>query len=150
MKRLIFVLTVAAAFIIEKNAAIFGIRPNLTLLLVYSYGLRNGHTKGLFFGAFLGAVSDGLSGWMLGPAMLGKGTVGFMSFFLTRGFFRWTPFLGFLGITSMTLLDGALEFSALSVFGSSPTAVSNAFYLVLGQAALNASAGLFIRPRHEY
>lgn len=144
-----FILLIILCFVIEAKVRLLGIGPAPTVLLVYYVGLRKGPVKGLLFGALLGMAADSFSGNILGPNLLSKGAVGFLSAFMTGGLFRWTPFLGLLGVSALTVVDGALSFTALALFAGTPTTISYAAAVMLGQAALNAVAGAFLRPAHE-
>jgi rod shape-determining protein MreD len=149
MSKVGFTVLAALLFVLEAKLSVLGIRPNLTVLLVYFVGLRHGPTRGLLFGALVGVIADSISGNILGPNMLGKGTVGFLSSLMTRGPFNWTPLFGLIGVIVLTLGDGIMAFSSMAVFSHMPTTLSNAAFIISGQAALNAVAGLYIRPEDE-
>jgi rod shape-determining protein MreD len=149
MSKVGFAVLAALLFVLEAKLSVMGLRPNLTVLLVYFVGLRYGPTRGTLFGALMGVIADSLSGNILGPNMLGKGTVGFFSSFMARGPFNWTPLFGLIGVIVLTLGDGIVAFSSLAVFSHMPTTLSNAAFTISGQAALNAVAGLYIRPADE-
>lgn len=141
---------IVLSFVIEAKVQIFGIRPAMTALLVYSIGLRNGPLKGLAFGASIGIISDSLSGGMLGPNLLGKGMAGYLSATFTGIlFFRWTPLVGILGVAAITFLDRAVSFVSISIFEQMPSGIPYALYVMLGQAGLNSIAGLFIKPKNN-
>lgn len=148
MKRLVlFVFLAAAAFLLEAKIVIFGIRPGVTVLLAYYIGLKGGAVRGLLFGMVLGFLADSLSGGMLGPQILGKGAAGFFASYMAGGIFvRWTPLLGLMGVFSLTALDGLAAFSAMAFFSSASLTFRGAALAVMGQSALNAAAGLFMRP----
>lgn len=149
MSKVGFALLVAVFFVLEAKLSVLGIRPNLTVLLVYYVGLRHGPVKGLLFGVLIGILADSISGNILGPNMLGKGMVGYLSSFMTGGLFNWTPLFGVIGVMVLTLGDGILAFSSLAAFSHMPTTLSNAAVILSVQAAINAVAGLYIRPRDE-
>jgi rod shape-determining protein MreD len=150
VKKLIFILLVALAFVIESKVRVLGIiRLNLTVVFVYYIGLRYGPTRGLFFGASLGIVADSLAGGIMGPNLLGKAAAGYLAAFLKGGMFIWTPLLGFIGLLALTFLDGAVSFFSTQIFLDPPTAMSNALIMMFWQGAINSIAGLFIKPRHE-
>lgn len=149
MRTLIFALLTVLCLALDAKLTVLGINPAFTVLLVYYVGLRNGPVKGMLFGILLGTIADSLSGNIMGPNLLGKGTVGFMSSFVTGGFFHWTPFFGLISVLVLTVCDGVVSFTSMALFDQSPTTLSNAAFIILGQALLNSIAGLFLRPRHE-
>jgi rod shape-determining protein MreD len=149
MRRAFFVLLVVLCFVLESRVSLAGVSPALTLLPVYYVGLKQGSTRGLLFGALIGAIGDSLSGNILGPNMLGKGTAGFLASFMRGGLFRWTPLLGVIGVAVLTVFDGVVAFGATAAFAGTPAPLSDAAFRVLGQAAINAVAGIYIRPEDE-
>lgn len=144
-----FLLTfcVALSLVLESKTTVFGIAPNLTVLIIYIVGLRGGEGRGLLMGAVIGAISDSLAGNMLGPAFLGKATAGYLAPRLTKGFFHWTPAFGIIALAVVTAADGVIEFITLTVFDTMPAPAGRAAVIILGQAAMVAAAGLFIKPK---
>ena len=149
MKNTLFISLALISIIIETKLSIFGIHPNLSVLVVYYFALRHNETKSMFFGALTGALSDGISGQILGPGLLAKGIVGFLSPHIRMGFFTWTPALGFLTAFTMTLIDGAVSLSSLMVFSGISPALPDAALALLLQALFNGSAGAFIKIDNE-
>lgn len=141
---LVFLL--AAAFVLEAQIRVFGISPNLTVLFAYAIGLRQGAKRGLLSGAGLGVLSDSITGNILGPDLLGKSTAGYLSSFLKRGLFTWTPLLGFFGVFFLTTCDGIISYTSTAIFSRPPTALSGAAVIIFWQAAFNSIFGLFIKP----
>jgi rod shape-determining protein MreD len=149
MKKLAFILLIVLCFLIESRFTIFGTRLNFTVLFAYYIGLRHGAVKGTAFGAALGLAADSVSGNILGPNILGKGTVGYLSSFLTGSMFTWTPFLGFLAVLALTVADGAISFISMSVFSYQPAGPLALLSALLMPAILNSLAGPLLRPEHE-
>lgn len=145
MRKLIFILLVILCFVVESRFLVFGKRLNFTVLIAYYMGLRYGPARGLAWGAVIGLLADSLSGGMLGPGMLGKGTVGYMASFLTRRVFTWTPLLGFIAVPLLTMADGLISYASTIVFSYEP-AFAGVFYTLLVQGVVNSPAGLFMRP----
>ena len=149
MKKIILLLIIFSAFLLESRISIFGSRPDLAAAIAYYFGLKNGETKGLLFGSFIGLIGDSLSGGILGPNILGKGLTGYLSAFMSGGFFRWTPVLGVVGISVLTAVNGIIVFSSKSLFEGAPTSVPNAISIIFTSALVNSLFGIFIRPRNE-
>ncbi len=142
----------AAAFLVfflQGRISVLGITPDLTALVAFCAGIRQGETRGLFTGMVIGGLQDGMSLSIIGPNLLGKGLVGyFSSSFLSGGMLRWTPVLGIVAVSLLTLLDNTTVFFARSLFDRPPAALSTAVFVSVMQAILNAPAGLCIRPPH--
>jgi len=149
MKKIILLLIVFSAFLLESRISIFGGRPDLAAATVYYYGLKKGEAKGLLFGSFIGFIADSLSGGILGPNILGKGLVGFFSAFMSGSFFRWTPVLGAVGLSLLTAVNGVLVFFSKTLFEDRPTSISNAIFIISIAALVNSLFGLFLRPKNE-
>jgi rod shape-determining protein MreD len=149
MKKILFILIIFLAFILESRITVLGASPNLTAVIAYYFGLRNGETKGMLFGMTLGIIGDGLSGGIIGPNMLGKGLVGYFSSFMSGSFFRWTPFLGMIGISVLTALDSIVVFISKSLFSHVPTSIVNAVSITLISSIINSFIGIFLRPKNE-
>lgn len=149
MKRIIFLGVIFLAFLLESRISVFGISPNLMAAIAYYFGLKNGEVKGMLFGSAIGLIGDSLSGNIIGPNLLGKGLVGFLSSFISGNFFRWTPFLGVIGIFSLTAIDGGTVFLSRTIFEQMPAPLSNAISTIFISAFLNSFLGMFIRPKND-
>jgi len=149
MRKALFLSIIFLAFLLESRISVFGVAPNLAAAITYYFGLRNGETKGILFGSFIGLVGDGLSGGIIGPNLLGKGLVGFFAAFMSGSFFRWTPMLGMIGIAILTALDGIIVFIMRTVFEHTPTSTTNAISVIFISAIMNSLLGIFLRPRKE-
>jgi len=149
VKYLILSVAVLTAFILQTKISILSVAPNLTVLLAYYSGMMLGETKGMIAGLVIGGLEDSLSSSIIGPNMLGKGLVGYLSsFFLSGGVFVWTPLLGILGVALLTMIDNIAVFFSLSIFDAVPTNPSTLLLISTMQSILNAAAGMFIRPPH--
>lgn len=147
--KLLIAALVVAAFVAETKLRLFGVAPNMTVLLVYAIGLRHGHLRGLGSGVLIGALGDAVAGGILGPGMLSKAVVGYFACYLNEGLFIWTPVLGAIGAACFTLLDGAIAYGSESIF-TGMAAGGRAFgTAMLWQAGLNAVAGIFITAGRE-
>lgn len=146
---MILALLTAACFVLETRLEAFDISPNLTVLPVYFIGLRYGPAKGAFFGALVGSIADSLSGHLLGPNLLSKGTAGVLASALTGGFLRWNPILGAVGLFVITWADGLISLGALSVFAKESASMAYAAKTMFAQASINAAFGVFLKPVDE-
>ncbi|MDP2158165.1 MAG: hypothetical protein Q8K68_10715 [Nitrospirota bacterium] len=137
------------AFLLQTKISLLSVAPNITVVLTYYAGIKYGQNKGVLFGLLIGAIQDSLSSPILGPNMLGKGLVGFLSsFFISGGIFVWTPLLGIIGIALLTFVDNAAVFLSLSIFDNPPTNPATTLFITIMQALLNSAAGMFIKPAH--
>lgn len=138
-------------FIIQTQGKVllFGVSPNFTAVLAYYAGIRKGGVRGMFFGSLIGVVEDSLSATFLGPNLLSKGLVGYFSSFMSGSFFRWTPFLGAIAISVLTLVDNVFVFVSRSFFDKMPTSIQAAVFIGAIQSLINAPLGIFLRPKER-
>ncbi|MEC4684826.1 MAG: rod shape-determining protein MreD [Nitrospirota bacterium] len=137
---------IAGVFLLQSVISIDIIRVNLTLLLVYYFGLRRGELQGAAVGISVGFLEDTLSGQLIGPGMLGKGLVGILPAYLSDGFFIWTPLLGMLAVFALTVVDETVVYTSLSLFSQSPAPLQDFIALTIVKALINAPFGWLIRP----
>lgn len=149
MKYLWWALIIFLAFILQGSISILAVSPNLSALVVYFIGIRHGRTRGLVSGALIGALEDSLSSGMIGPNMLAKGLVGFLSAsFISGNFLIWTPLSGTIAAALLTFADNAVVFLSLALFDKLPTHPSAALFATTMQSLMNAPAGFFMRPKN--
>jgi len=134
-------------FIIQGSVSLFDVTPNLTVVLACYAGIRKKEFKGMFFGSLIGIVEDSLSGTFLGPNLLSKGLVGYLSSFVYSRFFIWTPLLGIISIFVLTSIDSTVVFISRSFFDKIPVSTGSAAFIIAIQSLLNAPLGIFLKPK---
>ncbi len=147
MTYLLWTTIIFFTFIIQGSISIFDVTPNLTAVLACYAGIRKKEVKGMFFGSLIGIVEDSLSGALLGPNLLSKGLVGYFSSFVYSRFFIWTPLLGIISISALTLIDSTIIFVSRSIFDRMPVSIGAAIFIVAIQSLLNAPLGILLRPK---
>ncbi|MDA8171920.1 MAG: rod shape-determining protein MreD [Nitrospiraceae bacterium] len=138
---------VLIALLADMKLSVSGFRPDLMSFLVYWFGYSHSYQGGMLFGAALGTVEDSLNMGLIGPGTLSKAVIGFLASFLSKGFFRWTPLLGFFSAMLLTIAGGLLEFASNYIFGKAPDGLfREGILLLLSQGLLNGILGIFLRP----
>ena len=137
------------ALIMQGSLSLFDIMPNFTVLLAFYAGIKYGDIRGLAIGAVMGIVEDSLSGAFIGPNLLSKGLVGYMSSFLYQKFFVWSPLLGTISVAMFTFADSVMVFFLRSIFDRMPVSAGAALLIIVVQSLLNAPFGLFLKPRKQ-
>ena len=137
------------ALIMQGSLSLFDIMPNFTVLLAFYAGIKYGDIRGLTVGAVMGIVEDSLSGAFIGPNLLSKGLVGYMSSFLYQKFFVWSPLLGTISVAMFTFADSLTVFFLRSIFDRMPVSAGAALLIIVVQSLLNAPFGLFLKPRKQ-
>ena len=132
--------------IVQGSISLFDITPNFTAALAYYLGIKRGEMKGLFLGSLIGIVEDCLSSSFLGPNLLSKGLIGYLSSVISKKIFIWTPVLGIISISMLTITDSFIVFISKSLFHIMPMSVHTALFIMLIQSLLNAPMGIFIKP----
>jgi len=134
---------------LQGSFSLFDVNPNFTAILACYAGIRQGEVKGLLVGSLIGIIEDSISGSLLGPHLLGKGLTGYIAAFLSGKFFGWTPMLGVLVIVTLTMADGLITFGARSIFGTTPTGIGAASFMVAMQSLFNAPFGIILKKKSE-
>lgn len=148
---MIYLLWAAIIFltlIIQGSVSLFDVTPNLTVVLACYAGIRKREVKGMFFGSLIGIIEDSLSGAFLGPNLLSKSLVGYLSSFIYSRFFIWTPLLGIISISVLTLIDSSVVFMSRSIFNKMPVSIGAAVFIIAIQSLSNAPLGIFFRPKN--
>lgn len=148
-KLLLWSAIVTGIFLAQSLVSASLLTVNLTLLLVYYFGLKKGELAGVSVGISVGLLEDTLSGQLIGPGMLGKGLVGILSSYITDGFFIWTPLLGMLAVFVLTIVDEAVIYTSLTIFFEAPAPLKDFVGIALVKALINAPFGWMIRPENE-
>jgi rod shape-determining protein MreD len=148
MRYLQWAFIILLTFILQRRLSLFGVAPNLTFVLVYYAGIREGGFSGIILGSLVGSIEDSLSGAFFGPHFLSKGLVGYFSSFMSGSFFRWTPILGAIGIAALTIIDSAVVFASRSFFDSIPVSIGAAVLIIAIQTLFNAPLGILVRPKN--
>src|SRR3972149_6485225 len=87
MRYLQWAFIILLTFILQRRLSLFGVAPNLTFVLVYYAGIREGGFLGIILGSLVGSIEDSLSGAFFGPHFLSKGLVGYFSSFMSGSLF---------------------------------------------------------------
>jgi rod shape-determining protein MreD len=149
MKYLLWALVLFLAFAVQGSISLFEVKPNLTAVLACYAGIQRGEVKGMLIGSLIGIIEDSLSGAFLGPNLLGKSLVGYLSAFIYRRLFIWTPVLGVLIVCILTLTDGLVVFLSRSVFDRVPAGFGAAAFIILLQSIFNAPFGILLKKKSE-
>lgn len=149
MKYFFWALIAFFTFGIQGSISLFDITPNFTVLLTCYAGIRGGAGKGLLMGSIIGLIEDSLSGSILGPHLLSKGLIGYLSAFLHSRLFLWTPVLGILTLIILTIADGFAVYTARSVFSTMPSGIGTAAFIIGMQSLFNAPFGVFLKKMKD-
>jgi cell shape-determining protein MreD len=164
MTPMVWFLFIALALLLQPKLALFDCPLNLTLALVYAFGIRTAtqqtaasgsedvapEIRSTLFGAGIGFVEDAMIGSLIGPNLLSKGLAGFISSIVYRDiFFQWESVLGGLVLPLLTLLDGLVVIAARQLFSNTTLGSFTAVELVVIQAIMNIPFGLFLNPRYN-
>jgi rod shape-determining protein MreD len=137
------------AFVLQGSISFFDISPNLTVILACYAGIKKREVKGMLIGSVIGIIEDSLSGAFLGPHLLSKGLIGYLSSLTYSRFFIWTPLLGIITMSALTFIDGLIIFASRSIFDRMPASFLVALFMILIQSLLNAPFGFILRPKTE-
>ncbi|HEX8948034.1 MAG TPA: hypothetical protein VF790_03675 [Dissulfurispiraceae bacterium] len=160
MKVLKWMACVVFVFLLQTQFFFLRDFLNIPVLLAYYFGLRSlevvsareysssrAEIGSVLFGAAVGLVEDVLSGSIIGPGLLSKGFIGFMTpVIFTSLVFKWTPLWGGIITVLFTLMDGMILTGTRVLFTGIHVSGIGIFQILLIQALLNLPFGLVLRP----
>jgi hypothetical protein len=160
MRFLIWIFFTALAVLVQSQLSSIVGFFSAPLVIVYFFGLKSRQKVSVFeysgskagvssvlFGAFVGLMEDALSGAIIGPGMLSKGLVGFLSpMVFTDVVFRWTPLWGGIAIAVFSLLDGAVTAGARVFFTGVHLGGMTLIQLFLIRALVSVPFGIVLKP----
>ena len=155
-----WIFVAVAAMIFQSKISLFGYPLNLSVVIVYAFGISqsiqqsasrsvsvSAEIKSVIFGAAVGILEDGMTGTVMGPNLLGKGFAGFVSSFIFRDvFFQWDSVLGGIVLCLLTVADGFIVIGARLIFSNAAVGGWAVSRLIVLQAIMNIPLGLLIRP----
>jgi hypothetical protein len=147
MRPHVIIAVIVAAFFLQTRVSFLGIHLNLTAVAAYWIGFRSTPMKGNILGSLIGVIEDSIGGGFIGPNLLGKGLVGYLASGLSRGLFHWTPLVGMVGISLLTILDGLVILVTKALYGTLPGPLLLVTTTIFTQGFLNSIAGAFIGPK---
>lgn len=147
-----FIIYIAIAIIaISLQSTIFPhIKPDLALILVCFYSLREGEIKGMALGAVTGLLIDSVSGFIIGPNILSKSITGFLFNFIRQKFFFWNVFLNTLLIAIFSIVDMLIVRISLEAFlglSFSPRVLEMAVMTVLYTSTVGLISYPILKPQ---
>ena len=93
-----------------------GARPDIVMVLVCLYTLKYGQAKGVALGVIAGLLIDTANGFILGPNILSKAMVAFLTGTIKDNLFQWNAFINALVVTILSVADIFLIFISLEIF----------------------------------
>jgi rod shape-determining protein MreD len=93
-----------------------GARPDIVIVLVCIYTLKYGQGKGVVLGAIAGLLIDTANGFILGPNILSKTMVAFLTGIMKDTLFQWNAFINALVVTILSVADIFLIFIIFEIF----------------------------------
>lgn len=133
---------------------------NISVAIVYFFGLKSlqnissyGYSsarpeiEGVIFGVAVGLIEDILSGSIIGPCLLSKGFIGFITPVVFTNFvFKWTPLWGAIIIVLFTFVDGVLVAGSRVIFTGIIINNANIFKMLFIQPLLGIPFAIILKP----
>lgn len=122
--------------------SIYGVVPDLLLVLVGSHALMTGVTKGTVYGLLCGLLEDLYWGRFLGINVLAKGAAAFVIGKLQVIVFKDNIFTGLLGIMIASCVNAAMLFLLTGI--NIPVMLGSSMFIrqLIGQAIYNTLVGI--------
>ena len=147
MRPHVIIAVIIAAFFLQTRVTFLGIHLNLTAAAAYWIGYRSSPIKGNILGSLIGVIEDSIGGGFIGPNLLGKGLVGYLAAGLSRSLFHWSPLVGMMGMSLLTIMDGLVILVTKALYSSLPGPILLVTTTIFAQGVLNSIAGAFIGPK---
>lgn len=161
MKTIIWAVLTLAVFLLQTQSAFFFSPLSFTVILVYFFGLdsiHKGPSRELYgimpefesavFGAAVGLAEDVISGSIIGPGILSKGLIGFLTPLLfSNVIFRWTPAWSGVVIFLFSVLDGVILVGSRAVFTEISIQGIHALKSVAVQAVIGVPFAMMLKPK---
>lgn len=131
----------------------FSFPLDLILVITFYAGYFSGKTRGMFTGAYLGLLTDVLSGELLGTQMFLKTLTGYMAAVFGFGIFSKNLGIHFLLLWIISLLNGVLNLFFLNLFREGVPLQEALTTLILPAAFWNALFGslyVFLNQRRAH
>jgi len=134
--------------------SIQGIIPDLIVIYVVMFALRNGQLKGTFFGFIVGFVFDLVSGGLIGSAMFAKTLAGFVAGYFYKEDYEEVFSNRFLFI-SIIFISAAIDSFFYAVLGSAEVKLnilslifSNAIFPAAYTSLIGLAYSLLVRRKN--
>ncbi|MES0335262.1 MAG: rod shape-determining protein MreD [Candidatus Magnetobacterium sp. LHC-1] len=144
----LWLLLVISAIVVDESY-FFEYRFNFTLLVVFYLGVKWNISSAFLWAFVVGLVLDSISMRLIGPNILSKATVVFLTHFFKTGIFNLASMLGAILCFFFTIIDAGIVYTSLSLFDVRPTQPVTAFNLILFQAITNSIMAYFLFDRDE-
>jgi rod shape-determining protein MreD len=124
--------------------SLWGVRPDLFLLLVFLLSLRVGPESATVQGFLIGLCQDALSGGPLGLRAFSFALLGFLSARLGQAMYTGKPLAQFWLLLGGSAGTGVLTLILLSFFLETPPLLRTLLWVVTPEALLTAAVGLLL------
>ncbi len=156
----VWVSAASIAILFQPKITIFDFPLNLTIAVVYAFAIMapplhsasmsftdvSAEIRGSAFGAFIGLIEDAMSGTIPGLNVLSKGLLGFVSSIIFRDLFsQWTPLIGGIVLSVLTLLDGLIVILVGTFIAGINISGMSAISMIFMQALTNFFIGCLIK-----
>ncbi|MBF0317906.1 MAG: rod shape-determining protein MreD [Nitrospirae bacterium] len=144
----LWLLLVMSAMVIDARY-VFEYRFNFTLLVVFYLGVKCNISKAFTWAFVTGLILDSMSMRLIGPNILSKVTIVFLTYFFKTGIFNLASMLSALLCFCFTIIDAVMVYTSLSLFDTRPTQPAAAFNLISFQAVTNGIMAYFLFDKDE-
>ncbi len=130
--------------VLLPSLSVWGVRPDLFLLLVFFLSLQSSPEGATAAGCFIGLCEDALSGGPLGLRGFSFALVGFLCARLGQGMYTDNPLAQFWLLLASSVGTGLLTLILLSFFLEPPPLLRTLLWVVTPEALYTAAAGLLL------
>ncbi len=105
MKNFLAYIALVYCVLALQSVFVGNIKPDLVLVLVCVYALKYSYMKSMAFGAMSGLIVDAASGFVLGPNIISKLIVVFLSRTVRDNIYNWNILSNTLLVTVLSIVD---------------------------------------------
>ncbi|MBF0343121.1 MAG: rod shape-determining protein MreD [Nitrospirae bacterium] len=147
-EKALWLLVVMCALVLDESS-FFDYRFNFTTLLVFYIGVQWPISRAFLWAFMIGLVLDSLSLRLIGPHILSKVIVVFLTYFFKTGIFNLASLLSAILCFVFTIIDGIVVYISLSLFDVRPTPPAAAINLITFQAVVNSIMAYYLFEKNE-
>lgn len=122
-----------------------GAKPDIVMVLVCIFTLKYGQIRGVALGAIAGLLIDTANGFILGPNILSKAMIAFLTWTIKDTLFQWNAFINAMVVTILSVVDILLIFISLEIF-SKASFLNRSWEISLMQVIYTLIASIVLYP----
>ena len=122
-----------------------GAKPDIVMVLVCIFTLKYGQLRGVALGAIAGLIIDTANGFILGPNIMSKAVVAFLTGTIEDTLYQWNAFINAMVVTILCVVDIFLIYISLETF-STASFLNRSWEISIMQVIYTLIASIVLYP----